>query len=92
MEAASTPTKCEKGTDDRESRLNGLFHRIPSPFRSPGERFLCESDEVCKSIADFDRAAQIMRTIRIVIGFSVHNGFQTAMEEKNLQTKTAAEG
>ena len=87
-----TGTKCEKGTDDRESRLNGLFHRIPSPFRSPGERFLCESDEVCKSIADFDRAAQIMRTIRIVIGFAVHNGFQTAMEEKNLQTKTAAEG
>ena len=31
-------------------------------------------------------------TIRIMIGFSVHNGFQTAMEEKNLQTKTAAEG
>ena len=32
------------------------------------------------------------RQIRIVIGFAVHNGFQTAMEEKNLQTKTAAEG
>ena len=39
-----------KRTDHREGRFDGILHRVSSPLRSPGERFLCESDEICEPV------------------------------------------
>ena len=48
--ACITGAECEKGTDHRKGRFDGILHRVPSPLRSPGERVLCESDEICEPV------------------------------------------
>ena len=42
----------QSGADYRQSRFDGIFHRTPSAFRSPGEWKLCKPIQLCKPVGN----------------------------------------